>query len=489
MEPRSLRPDPISGGTSRGSHSLDRQQYFLAGKVVLTRTTSGITSDPSSSLVQALIQIVGAAHVWPWAASASHPSSLSQAFAPGSFPEWGVAPGTAAELAAVVACARKHHAPLLPYGAASKIHWGGLVRGAKLMVSTQRLNRLIEHAVGDMTVTVEAGMPFGQLQALLQAKGQFLALDPAYSDRATIGGILATRDTGSLRHRYGGVRDLGLGLSFVRADGELVKAGGRVVKNVAGYDLMKLLTGSFGTLGILTQVTLRLYPHPETSRTLLVTGTAGAIAQATQTLLANSLTPTAIDLLSPQILAGLNCSAEVGLLVRFQGLSPSVQVQSDRWLEMTQPLELLAQAWTGAAETQLWQQLQHQLWPPLPPEQPQVISKIGVLADQGVATLQAIAHACEAAAIPSWVRIHAGSGLGVVRVAGPIAQLQTLLPRLRSQTQQAGGFLTVLEAPISLKETLEVWGYTGSALPLMQQLKTQFDPEALLSPNRFVGGM
>lgn len=118
-----------------------------------------------------------------------------------------------------------------------------------------------------------------------------------------------------------------------------------------------------------------------------------------------------------------------------------------------------------------------------------MISKIGVLADQGVATLQAIAHACEAVAIPGWVRIHAGSGLGVVRVVGPIAQLQTLLPRLRSQTQQAGGFLTVLEAPISLKETLEVWGYTGSALPLMQQLKTQFDPEALLSPNRFVGGM
>ena len=159
------------------------------------------------------------------------------------------------------------------------------------IVSTQKLDRLIAHAVGDLTVTVEAGMKFAKLQEILATAGQFLPLDPAYPDRASIGGIIATADTGSLRHRYGGVRDLLLGITFVRADGKIAKAGGRVVKNVAGYDMMKLFTGAYGTLGILTEVTFRVYPLPTTEGTVILTGAADKLANLAKILLSKYFDP------------------------------------------------------------------------------------------------------------------------------------------------------------------------------------------------------
>ena len=207
-------------------------------------------------------------------------------------------PKIAAELAELVTLAHSDQLPLIVAGNSSKLDWGGIVDGAKTIVSTQKLDRLIAHAVGDLTITVEAGMPFARLQSILATEGQFLPLDPAYPDRSTIGGIIATADTGALRHRYGGVRDLLLGISFVRADGKIAKAGGRVVKNVAGYDMMKLFTGSYGTLGILTEVTLRVYPLPTTTGTVVLTGAVEGLEQAAKILLASTLTPIAADVLS-----------------------------------------------------------------------------------------------------------------------------------------------------------------------------------------------
>ncbi|MDY7024407.1 MAG: FAD-binding oxidoreductase, partial [Cyanobacteriota bacterium] len=226
-------------------------------------------------------------------------------------------PNTQAELSAVIAYAQQHHLGILPCGSGSKLHWSGLVKDVNLVVSTKRLNQLIEHAVGDLTVTVEAGMSVAKLQNILTETGQFLALDSAYFEQATVGGIVATADTGSLRQRYRGVRDQILGISFVRADGKIAKAGGRVVKNVAGYDLMKLLTGSYGTLGMISQVTLRVYPVSPASQTVLLRGKKEALATATQTLLSSALTPVAVDLLSSQLMAKLDKGSEIGLMVRF----------------------------------------------------------------------------------------------------------------------------------------------------------------------------
>lgn len=460
----------------------------------MTTLSTNEMAHGQSDIAQALVPIVGEAGVIPYQAwSASQQEQVTQAVYPETNIDCIVYPKTQAELAQVVACADRNQWRLLPCGRGSKLSWGGLPQGINLIVSTERLNRLIDHAAGDLTVTVEAGMMFSQLQAILAKERQFLALDPAHSSQATVGGIIATADAGSLRHRYGGGRDMGLGASFVRADGQAVKAGGRVVKNVAGYDLMKLLTGSFGTLGILSQVTLRLFPLPEASKTVLLTGATAAIAQARATLLTSTLTPTAVDLLSTQAIASLGMGQTLGLIVRFQSLQKSVDQQADRLLKLAQTLRLDGTTLVETEEDNFWQQVQDQFWSSEARQDHPVICKVGVLPAQAVAALTTLDTVANQQNVTCMGLIHAGSGLGIVRLEGEEAAVLKAVLALRhnvsAPSQGSSGFATVLEAPIALKQQLDVWGYTGNALELMRKIKQQFDPKNLLSPNRFVGGI
>jgi glycolate oxidase FAD binding subunit len=435
---------------------------------------------PVSAIASKLSPIVGEESVVLPSLAENQYAKLAQALLPAAQLPCLVYPRSQAELAEVVASAHHHHWRMLSTGSGSKLDWGGLAKGAELLISTQRLNRLIDHAAGDMTVTVEAGMPLADLQASLATANQCVALDPSFSDRATIGGIVASRDAGSLRHRYGGVRDMCLGISFVRHDGQAVKAGGRVVKNVAGYDLMKLLTGSFGSLGIISEVTLRLYPLPTASQTVILAGSREAIATLLQSLLASTLTPTAVDLISPNLLAGL--SGDLGLVVRFQGLTESVSQQGDRLLKLASNLQ--HQTLEGAAENQYWQDLHQQM-----EVSTGSLCQIGCLSSEAVATLMAIAHACQAQGVVWSAVVQAGGAIGKLHLQAEADQLTAVVEKARSHCQEASGFLTLLQAPPSLKTSLDVWGYTGNALAAMRKIKQQFDPDHLFSPHRFVSGL
>ena len=401
---------------------------------------------------------------------------VEKAVAPGTSIACTVYPNTQEELAALIACARQNRWRVLPCGSGSKLDWGGLVEGVNIAVSTARLNRLVEHAVGDLTVTAAAGMKFADLQAVLGAAGQFLPIDPAYPQQATLGGIVATADTGSLRHRYRGVRDLLLGMTFVRSDGKIAVAGGRVVKNVAGYDMMKLFTGSYGTLGIISQVTFRVYPLPESSGTVILTGEAGALAQAAQILLSSALTPTAVDLLSPDLVTKLGLGKGTGLIVRFQSIAESVQQQSARLLEVGEKLGLQGTKCSENDEHQLWQRLPETMWNCN--TKSAIFCKIGIRPSEAVTFINQLPI--------QDALIHAGSGLGVLRFE--TATAETLL-QVRQKCEAKGGFLTVLVAPTDIKQELDVWGYTGSAIDVMGRIKQQFDPENILSPNRFLSGI
>ncbi len=417
--------------------------------------------------------------------SPSLQSQIAQAITPETQIDCIIYPSTPVELAEAIACAHTQRWRVLICGSGSKLHWGGLAQGIRVVISTARMNRLIEHAAGDMTVTVEAGMRFADLQALLGKSGQFLTADPAYRQTATLGGIVATADTGALRQRYGGIREFLIGISLVRTDGQAAKAGGRVVKNVAGYDLMKLFTGSYGTLGAISELTFRLYPLPTASQTVVLTGAAEAIAQAAATLLASGLTPTAIELLSAEAMKALGFSSgqssNLGLIARFQGIEISVEKQVEQVLKISSTLGLSGVNLTDAPESSLWQHWQELMEHFLP--EPQIFCKIGVLPATAVETLVKLADLTDLA--PAIATFHASSGLGTLRCR---ASLQSLL-NLRQICQAQGGFLTVLEAPIALKQKLDVWGYSGNALEIMQRLKQQFDSENLFSPGRFVGGI
>jgi len=399
----------------------------------------------STSVERDLRSLLGTQEVQPWIDNAQI---------------WVAYPTSQALLDEVLTLAHRNRWRVLPMGTGTKIAWGGLVQDVTFAVSLARLNRLIDHAQGDMTVTAEAGMPLAQLQSLLAPARQRVALDPHYP--GTLGGVLATADSGPLRHRYGGVRDLCLGITVVRADGQRAKAGGRVVKNVAGYDLMKLFTGSYGTLGIVSEMTLRLHPLAATSQTLVLTG---ELATTLGALLRSSLTPTAVDLLARGIVSALGLGDQLGLAVRFEGSEAGVSAQTEQLLKLAQPLKAqLLKDWPPS-QALLWQ------------GSDRIIVKCAVPVTAAVDLIQAVDSGI----------LHGGS-LGYIRIPltpDPLPMLQ----KLRAQCEQVGGYLSVLEAQPEVKATFDSWGYRGNALSLMKQLKAQFDPLALLNPGRFVGGI
>ncbi len=438
---------------------------------------------------QQLIPIVGPEQVLPLSETCLL-SAPEQIFDADKLPSHIVFPRTQAELAAVIATANQQQWRLLICGQASKLHWGGLTQQIDLVVCTQFLNHVVAHATGDLTVTVEAGLSLATLQSQLAEFKQYVALDPAYPETATLGGLIATRDGGSLRHRYGSLRDMCLGITLIRADGQSTKAGGRVVKNVAGYDLMKLMTGAFGTLGVIAEVTLRLYPTPEVSTTVLLSGSEAEITELTRTLLRSTLTPTAVDLLSASALQTCSIEGELGLAVRFQSLEESVVAQCDRIRQFAPGLSSFTV--TADQDTDFWQQLTHQFWQS--PQPSVLMCKFGVLPAQAPRLLAQFADYCRQQQITCLGRIHAGSGTGMLRlehegIGNDPTPAVEWVRELRSHCQNAQGFLTVLEAPPTLKRKLDLWGYAGNTLASMQKLKQQFDPYNILNPDRFVGGI
>lgn len=414
-------------------------------------------------------------------------------------------PNNQTELKQAIALANKNKIPILTCDRHS--NWGDLTRFSQLVadlgiiVNTSKLDKLIDHAVGDLTVTCEAGMKFRDLQKILATSGQFLAIDPADPETITLGEIVNTANTGSLRHNYGGVRDMLLGISFVRADGELVKAGGRVVKNVAGYDLMKLMTGSYGTLGIISQVTFRLYPLPQCDRTIIITGLASTIDDIRAKILLSTLTPWAMDILSQSILSKLTTElatniakdAKIGLILRFGGLIQGVEEQIRRLLVIAQDLDLTATVIEGNS---VWDEIQTLIWhwdsssadqinPVIDPIICSVICKVGMLSNLAVENLIKICTEFEDSAL----QIHAGSGLGIFRYAGNDPQ-STL--KVRDLLASTGGFLTLIQAPdhftnqTNQTNQIDIWGYTGNAKEIMSALKHKFDPHNLLNPHRCI---
>src|SRR3974390_2590304 len=190
----------------------------------------------------------------------------------GMQPKFVAEPANEQELATLLFTANEAGIAVIPRGGGTKLGWGNPPKRADLVVSTARLKRVLEHAWADLTVSVEAGCPFETLQEKLAQHGQRLALDGLWPQRATIGGMLSTNDSGALRLRFGALRDLIIGVTLALPDGTLASSGGKVVKNVAGYDLPKLATGAFGTLGIITRAIFRLHPLPQRTMTLTMRG-------------------------------------------------------------------------------------------------------------------------------------------------------------------------------------------------------------------------
>jgi glycolate oxidase FAD binding subunit len=355
-----------------------------------------------------------------------------------------VEPQSEEEAAAILRCAHEDGTVVIPRGGGTKSDWGNPPARTDLMMSTTRLNRVIEHAWADLTVTVEAGCTIAELQRTLAERGQRLAVDPLWPEKATVGGVLSANDSGALRFRYGGLRDLIIGVTLALADGTLAKSGGKVVKNVAGYDLSKLVTGAFGTLGVITSATFRLHPLPKYTQTVTATSPdLRAMQQLLGKILDARIVPAAI-----QVRAGAAEAPQIDVL--FEGTEEGIQAQMDRLREMTS-LQV-----NGA---EVWQRLD-------------AGAKISVLPARIAETLEGF------------------DGYAVVQATG-IGWVQShRLPELRRKIEAAGGSLVLMRPVTGMDAWGDTAGSTGSdALPLMRSIKRQFDPRAILNPGVFVGGI
>src|SRR5262245_12535307 len=407
----------------------------------------------------------------------------------GRTPDAAVFPGSVDEVRAVVALASESAIPLIPWGGGTAATVGTPASAMGIVLGLGRLDRIVEHEPGDLTSTVQAGVTLARFQAALQERGQWLSLDPPDPDRATLGGIIAANASGPRRHLYGTARDQLIGVTVVTADGSLVRGGGKVVKNVAGYDLPKLFIGSYGTLGVLVELTVRLRPVPETERWMCVRfdrlKDAGAAVRA---IMNTDLIPSAVELLDGDAGRALAADGAPTLVVGFDGLTEQVDWQCAELGAVTSPL-----GGHGAF--------------PLPAGVP-----AGGFGPRAV--LGAVAAVVRCSVLPTLVTelmeqgagmarqrglgtsgtAHAGAGIVTAALGSPddrpdLKSVASVLAEWRALARSGGGHATLEWAPLAVKSEVPVWDDLGTAGRLMQSIKAQLDPKNLLNPGRFVAGI
>jgi len=341
------------------------------------------------------------------------------------------------------------------------------------------MDEIIEHVPGDQIVRVQAGVKLEDLQNKLAEANQMLALDPPeQSAGATLGGIVAANSSGPRRLKYGTVRDIIIGVTVVLADGTIAKAGGKVVKNVAGYDLGKLFTGSLGTLGVIATANFRLHPRPETARTVAVeVASPLAAAEAAQAIVHSQVEATAVELhwsegaklvsvLLESIPGGIDAKEEAATFL----LKPfgEVHTLTDEEGQNLGPLQSPAST-TGAGD--------------------EVSLKITAPPADLASVLDSVIDAAERKSVTARMTGHAGTGVTYAGLSGEEAAIVEVVEEVRGIRVRSGGGLVVISAPVSVKEKVDVWGPAGDYLGLTRRVKEKFDPGYIMNPGRFIGGI
>jgi glycolate oxidase FAD binding subunit len=392
---------------------------------------------------------------------------------PGAQPKLVIEPGTESELAEVLRLSNEAGLAVIPRGGGTKLGWGNPPARADLILSTARMTEIIEHAWADLTVTVEAGCTIQRLQETLAQHGQRLALDPLWPEKATIGGVLSTNDSGALRLRFGALRDLIIGATIALPDGTLASSGGKVVKNVAGYDLPKLVTGALGTLGVITRAVFRLHPLPRNSRAFSASGADPEEMQrfvlaVQDSKLAHAFLQSHFSDDSPPVSE-----------ILFEGTEAGLTAQEAQLRTLSAPANV------SEASTSTWT-AREELWAFSDPAST-AIAKISLLPANLARTIKLVEHIANTQQI-RWKAMMYATGLGWLRLEGKAGSLRGALQVLRGELANHDGSLVALHRPDKMP-AFDAWGDAGDALPLMKAVKQQLDPKNTLNPGRFVGGI
>jgi glycolate oxidase FAD binding subunit len=367
-------------------------------------------------------------------------------------------------------------AAVVVWGGGTQMRLGAVPRGYEVAFSTDAMTDLLEYEPADLTCRVEAGMRLSDLQATLRAQGQRLPLDPPHPERATVGGMLAANTNGLSRARYGTVRDWVIGIAVAYPSGKLARAGGKVVKNVAGYDLMKLHIGALGTLGLIAEVNLKVQARPEAEATVLGHFEATLPAIDAGTRLAHQyLAPSASIVLDRDALWACGITADWGwtLALKLEGYALEVEAAKDLAVQVVRDAggrvegqDIPAAFWDAARDWSV-------------PEDDTVLLRV-------ITPMHSIPAVVEALSAQARTLVQPASGLVDVRTSANTAA--GALQRLRAAAGDQGQ-VVVQAAPPLVKPSLDVWGPPPPGFPIMRALKQALDPNAILNPGRFVGGI
>ena len=407
---------------------------------------------------------------------------------PGNFvvddrrPEYVLFPANVRQLSRCLAAADEADLAVIPVGNGTQLGIGRVPQRYDIALSTQKLRRIVAHEAADMTVTVEAGATLAELNAALALAGQRLPLDPPHPERTTIGALIATDVSGPLRLSQGKVRDLLIGITVVLADGTAVKGGGRVVKNVAGYDLMKLFTGSFGTLGVIVEATFKVRPRPEREAVFVIPAASidAAVGRALD-VLAAPVAPAFVEALNHAAMQSMGGDG-AAVVIGCEGSAPEIDVQRERLeaLAGRESLRILNDT-DGARLSAALRDFQGESV---------YRCKVSVLPSKLAVLLRCIEDEAARCGVDTAMLVHVGSGVGVIRLTGPgDAAVRGVVERLRTIVREGGGWVVFDALPVALKGHIDPWDADVPGLALMRGIKQTLDPKGRLSPGRFVGGI
>ncbi len=388
-------------------------------------------------------------------------------------PRFAAAPASREALAETLAWAASEQIRVRVSGGGTKLDWGAPGDTVDLLLSTAALCDIVEHRHGDLTTTVEAGATLASVNAALAVHGQRLPWDPPWPEQATIGGIVATNDSGPRRHGHGTPRDSIIGVTMARVDGRVAKAGGIVVKNVAGYDLSRLLTGSFGCLGVILTATFKLAPDPPASRTVEVNvDSLEAAAPIASELASSPLTPTAIEL----------SWAPARLLVRFESVEASVaqQAEAARAIVGTRGDAVVR---SGGDEEETWRRHAAH-W-----SSGGTLVKLSTVPAELFPTLVRVRDRAATDGLEMAVAGRAGLGVVDVRLNGPLDAQARLVGDLRERLPIGRGSAVIRRGDPGLRRNVDAWGPIGDGMRVMTAIKRRFDPDGLLNTGRGPGGL
>src|ERR1051325_3203338 len=418
----------------------------------------------SNAFRDKLIALLGPDHV--------HSATPADAIL-GARPQLILEPATEQQLAAALCLANEASLAVIPRGGGTKLAWGNPPTRADIILSTARLNKILEHAWADLTVTVEAGCTIQTLQQTLAQHGQRLALDPLWPEKATVGGILSTNDSGALRLRFGSLRDLIIGVTIALPDGTLASSGGKVVKNVAGYDLPKLVTGALGTLGVITRAIFRLHPLPRYTRSYSVSTVNAEEAQRLVLAIQDS------KLAHAALQSHFSSDASPTSDILFEGTEAGLYAQAVQLRPICSAAQILGaspSAWNARQEP----------WSFSDPAST-AIAKVSILPAEIARTIDLFRGTADSRPL-RWKSIVYATGRGWLRFEGPSENLHRALSCLRAKLEKMSGSLVLLSRPAALS-SFDAWGTPGDSLPLMKAIKHQLDPANTLNPGRFLGGI